>query len=169
MIIEEPVIEQGKNPEKSLHIALVSHLKMVGEEIGRELIILDEFGLDIAIFYAKEQQVVSRFIELKTFVGSRQGGVGIGNGRGYGVQIDLLLLPDKQLELLNDSILWILGFGTMPIGTSRYKIFSCVDAKNAAMGGINRGKQNNLRISDLAKDLLTWKELLESTFSFIID
>ena len=166
-MIDEPVIEQGKNPEKSLHVALVCHLRMTAEEKGRDLIILDEFGLDIAIFCPKDQQLISRFIELKTFVGSRQGGVGIGNGRGYGTQIDLLLLPDKQLELLNNNILWILGFGTMPIGTSRYKTFSCVDAKIAAMGGIRRGKQNNLRLSNLSDNLITWKELLEYINEFL--
>ena len=168
-MINEPEIEQGKCPENSLHLALVSQLRMMGEEKGKDLLILDEFGLDIAIFYQRDDYLVSRFIELKTFVGSRQGGVGIGNSRGYGTQIDLLLLSHEQLEKLYKNIIWVLGFGTMPIGTPRYKVFSCLEAKNAAMGGIRRGKQNNLRISDLTDNLMTWIEILEYTDGFLFN
>lgn len=169
MEIEEPTIEQLNNPEKSLHEAIFIYLSNLGKVKEIDFVILKEFGLDIAVFYRKDGILLSRFIEIKTFVGSRQGGVGFGNNRGYGTQVDLLLHSKEQLTLFDDSILWILGFGLLPFGTARYKTFSSIDAKNAAMGGVRHGKQNNFKVSDLGSDLLTWEELLTRVGSFVFD
>jgi hypothetical protein len=167
--IEEPTIKQSNNPEKSLQEALFTYLSDFGKEREIDYVILKEFGLDIAVFYNKSGIPSSRFIEVKTYVGSRQGGVGIGNSQGNGIQVDLLLHSHEKLALFDNSILWVLGYGLQPIGSARYKIFSSVDAKNAAMSGVKRGKQNNLKISALSNDLVTWEELLTRVSRFVFD
>jgi len=45
-----------------------------------------------------------RFLELKAFVGSSQGGVKFGDQQGKGPQVDILLLKNSQLNLANQFI-----------------------------------------------------------------
>lgn len=108
----------------------------------------------------------AHFFELKAFVGSRQGG-GFGNQKGEGSQVDLLLLGNSQLSLANQFIRWLLVDGTRPKESSRFAIFDNNEAKNAAMGDVRRGKQNNLRVNDLMKSAITWTQLIESIRTFI--
>jgi hypothetical protein len=117
------------------------------EEVAPEpgsYLLLENFGLDIALLIGDNKQTRTRFLELKAFVGSRAGGVGFGNGRGRGAQVDLLLQPDTQLEIANGAIRWLLVDWTRPPGTRRYVVFTSMQAKRAAMGQVARGKQNNL-------------------------
>jgi len=94
-------------------------------------------------------------LELKVHVGQRHGGVGFGNQKGIGPQIDLLFdeafsLPRSPdaLKLLDRSVRWILADWLKPIDSPRYALFSCGEAQRAAMNGVAPGKQNNLRVRD---------------------
>src|SRR3990170_2593893 len=166
--VQEPDIIQGSNPEDTLQAAVAEVFKkFLADKKSNgtlaEYFILEKFGLDIAIFMRLPNgHFTARFFELKAFVGSRQGGVGFGNQRGEGTQVDLLLLENSQLSLANQFIQWILVDGTRPRGSSRFAILDNNEAKNAAMGDVRRGKQNNLRVNDLMKNGITWTQLAES-------
>jgi len=171
--VQEPDIIQGSNPEDTFQEAVVRALKQNMEEKKShgtlsEYFILEKFGLDISIFIKWPNGYFTvRLFELKAFVGSRQGGVGFGNQKGEGTQVDLLLLKNSQLNLANQFIRWILVDGTRPKGSSRFVIFDNKETKNTAMGDVKRGKQNNLRVNDLMKDAIIWTQLIESIKTFI--
>ena len=133
-----------------------------------EYFVLTEFGLDVAVFMQWPDRLLLRLLELKAFVGSRQGGVGFGNGKGEGCQVDLLLLSNPRLHLADQHIRWILVDGTKPTGAKRFAILDNTRAKSEAMGGVSRGKQNNLRISPLMTDALSWDDLSRQLQSFLM-
>lgn len=87
--------------------------------------------------------------------------MGFGNRRGEGVQVDLLLHSQNELSIVDSNVLWVLGFGDgdHPIGTPRYALFSSIQAKQAEMGSVARGKQNNLRINDFKNKLICWNQV----------
>jgi len=171
--VQEPDIIQGSNPEDTFQEAIVGELRnFLAEKKANgtlaEYFILEKFGVDIAIFMRLPNgHFTVRFFELKAFVGSRQGGVGFGDQKGKGVQVDLLLLGNSQLSLANQFIRWVLMDGTRPRGSRRFAIFDNNEAKNAAMGNVRRGKQNNLRVNDLMRNAITWSQLIESIRAFI--
>ena len=124
MKIEEPTIKQSNNPEKSLQEALFTYLSDFGKEREIDYVILKEFGLDIAVFYNKSGIPSSRFIEVKTYVGSRQGGVGIGNSQGNGIQVDLLLHSHEKLALFDNSILgfWVMVYSRLDLPGIKFSV-----------------------------------------------
>lgn len=133
-----------------------------------EYFILSGFGLDLAVFIQQNDHSTVRFLEFKTFMGSRPGGVGFGTGKGKGSQVDLLLLENAKLGLADQHIRWILVDGTKPFGQKRFVIFSSSRAKGETMGGIGREKQNNLRISSLMTTAITWDDLSRELESFVL-
>jgi hypothetical protein len=160
-------------PEDALRRAILKELedflaKKKSDGILEEYFILEDFGLDIAVFMKFNNQYAVRFFELKAFTGSRPAGVGFGNRKGQGSQVDLLLLGDSQLGLADQFIRWILVDGTQPGGSSRYVVFSNHEAKNAAMNGVRRGKQNNFRVNHLMKNAITWPDLIKTIRVFLI-
>ena len=155
----EPIIRAGKDPEASLQASLVAETQALLDQSKLQYVLMESFGLDLAFLIGLSGQTVVKFIEVKAFVGSRQGGVGIGTGAGRGSQIDLLINPTQTLEIADQTIAWVLGIGELPMGKPRYALFSSREAKAAAMGGVIRGKQNNLRVNDFREDLATWDEL----------
>ncbi len=169
----EPDIRRHHDPEDSLQKALRNEIerilnKMKSEGVLIDYFILDGFGLDLAVFIRRADGHGSiRLLELKSFVGSRQGGVGIGNQRGKGSQIDLLTLPKENTNLCDEFIRWILVDGTKPKSARRYAFFRTDKAKTSAMGTIQRGKQNNLRVRDLTRQSITWSELSERIEDFL--
>jgi hypothetical protein len=62
---------------------------------------------------------------------------------------------------------WVLADARHKPGERRYAIFSCARAKAAVMGGARRDKNNNLRVSDFADELVTWDALLDQLRSFL--
>ncbi len=166
----EPEIKLGKNPEQSLQQALMTEIRSILAQAVSNFILLESFGLDIAVFVEKDGRSFVRMIEVKAFVGNRPGGIGIGNGRGKGSQIDLLIHSSKELKVVDSSIRWVLGVGTLPKGSPRYAIFTSVQAKDAAMGeGVAREKQNNLRVADFENQLITWDELIRMLRKFLLE
>lgn len=69
------------------------------------------------------------------------GGVGFGNGRGEGAQVELLLAPDNCMALLDLMVRSVYVDATREIGSQRYCLFTCEKAKAAAMGGAWEVKQ----------------------------
>ena len=171
--VQEPDIKQGFNPEETFREAVIEALRNILEQkrIAGSLVeyfILQDFGLDIAVFMKwSNNHFTVRFFELKAFVGSRQGRVGFGNQQGKGSQVDLLLLENSQLNLANQFIRWLLIDGTRPKGSSRFTIFDNIQARNAAMGGVRRGKQNNFRINTLVNNATTWDNFLRELEDFL--
>jgi hypothetical protein len=163
----EPRIESGNSPEASLQSSIVAEAKSILDQSGLNYLLLESFGLDLA-FFIDDRVPKVKFIEVKAFVGSRQGGVGIGNSRGKGTQIDLLINPIQELGTLGELIAWVVGFGNIPLGIARYSWFSCIKAKKSAMGGIQRGKQNNLRVSYFKDSLITWDTLSQKLARFLL-
>lgn len=167
---QEPNIVQGSKPEDTFQKAITEEIKKILEKKSQSLVeyfILPNFGLDVAVFMQWPDCSTARFFELKAFVGSRQGGVGFGNQHGEGLQVDLLLLGSSQLKLADQLIRWMLVDGTRPIGSRRFVIFNNDQAKNSAMGGVSRGKQNNLRVNNLIANAITWDDLSAELESFL--
>lgn len=165
---EEPYI-QSPEPERKLQDAIRAEIEAMlkHKKSLRDFFILPNFGLDFAVFMKWANRSTVRFLECKAFVGSRQGGIGFGNQRGEGTQVDLLLLKSSQLALSDQFCRWILVDGTRPIGSARFAIFSNTQARNATMGGVRRGKQNNLRVKTLMADAISWDELSQALESFL--
>ena len=170
----EPHISQSsRDPHGTFRNAIVEETEEILKQakLGRALVecfVLTEFGLDVAVFVHWPDRLSLRLLELKPYVGSRQGGVGFGNGKGEGCQVDLLLLSNPRLHLADQYIRWILVDGTKPAGAKRFAILDNSRAKSEAMGGVSRGKQNNLRINPLMTDALSWDDLSGQLQSFLM-
>jgi len=169
---QEPKIVQGSRLEDSLQEAIIEEAKKILEQKKSshslvECAMLSRFGLDIAFFIHQHDRPGIRFLELKAYTGSRPRGVGFGNSKGEGTEVDLLLLEDSQLNLADQFIGWILVDGTKPIGSKRFVIFNNNEAKNSAMGGVERGKQSNLRVSTLMPNAISWDDLSKELESFL--
>ncbi len=162
----EPDLDAGEQALQSAILVLVEGL--IESNPGPSLI-LPGFGLDLAIWRMIDSAWIVKFLELKVFKGARAGGVGFGNPNGTGSQVDLLLAPRDELKRFDNTIAWILGDATQPIGKPRYVIFSSVEAKDAAMGIVGRGKQNNFRIRYLLEEqFLPWQDLCKEVAQFLV-
>lgn len=173
-ISQEPEIMKAHNPEATLQSAIKIEISRILDQrkamgILATYLILEYFGLELAVFIKwADGRCSFKLLELKAFVGQRQGGVGVGNQRGQGSQIDLLLLDDEQLTVCDEFMCWIFVDGTIQMGKRRFALFGMRDAKNAVMGKVQRGKQNNLRVSALRENLISWNELLEQLEQLLI-
>jgi hypothetical protein len=171
---QEPKIMKGHDPEATLQSVIKFEIYRILDQrkamgILATYFILEYFGLDLGVFMEwADGRCSFKLLELKAFVGHRQGGVGIGNQRGQGSQIDLLLLKDEQLNVCEEFMRWIFVDGTIQAGKRRYALFGMRDAKKAVMGKVERGKQNNLRVTDLRKNLISWNGLLKQLEQFLI-
>ncbi len=159
---EPEVIYPEKQFEKALDAVIQAYLQgNVASAIVRR------FGLDFAVFIY--HPVASRvvFIEAKSYGSQRQGGVGFGNGIGKGPQVDLLLSSMAQLAILDTHVRWAFADATQPRGTTRYALLTCSEARDASMGGVARGKQNNFRISALTAHRIAWPTFCEKLLAFL--
>lgn len=128
--------------------------------------LVESFGLDSCILVPRDGRLTPPFLEFKAF-GGRNGGVGFGTSRGCGPQVDLLMLPDEALMALDETVRWCFVDSAQPSGTHRYAILSCIEARQTAMGGVRRGKQNNFRLTGVLTNPLSWDMLLDHIDSFL--
>lgn len=163
-ITPEPDLLAG---EASLQRAIVTEMNRVLHAHGSRFVIVEGFGLDVAAWIASERGVSIKLLELKVFLGARPGGVGFGNQQGRGPQVDLLMNSEESLQMLEPSTRWILGNGTLPMDTARYACATSLFAKRAAMGLVDRGKQNNFRVADFMLQAVTWPTLCENLAQFL--
>jgi hypothetical protein len=164
----EPEIVQGEQPEDTLQKAIVMEIRSLLDRAACRYVLLENFGLDIAVFIQDRNQQHTYFLELKAFVGSRGGGVGFGNRSGQGLQVDLLLCSEQELQVVDSCIRWVLVDGTRQWGTKRYAMFTCIEARQAVMGRVARGKQNNLKVNAFADRLLSWDQLSATLGEFLL-
>ena len=129
--------------------------------------VVPRLGLDVAVFQKLPGGSRVIFVEVKSYGGQRQGGVGFGNSAGKGPQVDLLLSSGDQLAILDNHIRWAFADATRQPGTARYALLTCSEARDATMGSVARGKQNNFRISALEAHFLTWPVFCESLLAFL--
>jgi len=129
--------------------------------------ILRDFGFDLAIFIDKNGLPIVRFLELKIYKGQRAGGVGFGNQRGEGPQVEVLIGSGDTLLLFNKFLRWLLFDALTPKGERRYIFFDNFVAKECAMGEVRKGKQNNFNINKLRKYAITWSKLLDELNEFL--
>jgi len=127
------------------------------------------FGLDLGFFIQIPFGTRIRFIEIKQNRGQRNGGIGIGNSQGIGAQVDLLIKPDSELTMLNQSIQWAIMDCLLPVGSDRFALFDNAQAKSAVMAGAGRGKQNNLSIHKLKRYYVKWPQFVEQLQAFILN
>jgi hypothetical protein len=165
MAVQEPTVTY---PEEYFQSAIVAVVKDILQSSGHQFILVESFGLDIAVFIAGKSGTLARFIEVKAFGAQRMGGVGFGNGRGLGSQVDLLLSQADCLPILNEVVRWVYADATQPVASRRYCLFICETAKAAAMGGVARGKQNNLKISAFRERLVDWSGLCTQMEQFLL-
>ncbi len=130
--------------------------------------VVRRFGLDICVFMRHQDKTTVKFFELKAFAGQRPGGIGFGNQRGEGVQIDLLQGQPDQLLIADEFIRWIIWDATQPKGSKRFACLTSTFVRSTAMGaGVTPGKQNNFRIHDLMANAVTWDQLSNELKSFL--
>ena len=127
------------------------------------------FRLDVAVFIEASSGVAVRFVEAKAFGAQRIGGVGFGNGRGEGSQVELLCCAEGSMALLAPTVRWIVADATLPCGSARYACFGSETAKAAAMGGVMKGKQNNFRMNALKPHYRDWSVLLSDLKVFLLE
>lgn len=155
-------------PESEFEAAVVEVIRDLLQEASCDYLLVPRFGLDVALFLAGPSGAYARFIEAKVYNAGRAGGVGFGNGRGEGPQVELLLCAEGDQHLLDVAVRWVLADATRPAGSARYMLFDCRQARQATMGGVSRGKQNNLRMSALKDSFVTWPELVEQLRQFLV-
>ncbi len=160
----EPVVV---TPESTFEAAVLEAVRGFVRQKGYRCLVIPRFGLDVALFLENAGRASVRFLETKVYAAGRQGGVGFGTPKGEGPQVELLLCPDRDLELLDNAVRWVLADATRPAGAARYALFDCRRAKAAAMGEVRKGKQNNLRLSALQDCFVTWSDMLEQLSQFL--
>lgn len=163
--------EPKMSSEGDFQSAVLSALKHRWERRSQgnvSCVVLQPFGLDVAILVTSLLGTAFRFIEFKVYTAQRPGGVGFGDQRGDGPQVDLLMLPDPLLTSLDPNVRWCFADLTLREGQRRYSAITCVEAKQAAMGKVSHGKQNNFRVKDALARPLAWDELLGALENFLL-
>jgi len=154
-------------PESIFQAAVVSVCRDLLRASGRQYVMLESFGLDIAMFITEGADTVVRLVEVKVYASGRPGGVGFGNQKGQGPQVDLLLSAASDLKPLKRTIAWAYADATRPIGSARYALCEPLVVQSAAMGNVARGKQNNIRVSALQDHLVMWPLFFDRLSSFL--
>ena len=111
---------------------------------GCRAVVVPKFGLDIAVFLEDVGPPQPLFVEVKSYGGKRQGGVGFGNGRGEGPQVDLLV--GDASALFDSYTRWAFVDATQPVGTDRYAFLTCSDARGRSDGGGRERKAEQLQV-----------------------
>lgn len=160
----EPDLSVG---EEALQKAITFEVNRILEGSCLPFVLIEHFGLDLALWLGTPPALKSMFLEFKVYL-SQSGRLGFGNGQGKGNQVDLLMLGPSDFSHLEDRIRWIIADGSMQPGSSRYAFIPSEIVKSAAMGGVARGKQNNIRINEVMSRGVTWDQLLDKLSEFLL-
>src|SRR5208282_519010 len=112
-MISEPIVI---TPESAFEAAVLDAVRDLVRDVGCGCLVVPKFGLDLALFLAREDRTYIRFLEVKVYAAGRPGGVGFGTQKGEGPQVQLLLCPDRDLGLLDTAVRWVLADATRPAG-----------------------------------------------------
>jgi hypothetical protein len=128
---------------------------------------LSPFGFDAGIALRTGSRANFKFLEFKAWKAHRAGGIGFGNGKGEGCQVQLLSSSQSTLTIFDDLVLWCFADLTLPAGSPRFSTLDCSTAKRAAMGVVRCGKQNNFRRRDVFAQSVSWDAFIARTYSFL--
>jgi hypothetical protein len=154
-------------PEQEFEAALSAVLEQVLTSLSVPFVLLPHRRLDIAAFFERDGRTHSVLLEVKAFGGQRQGGVGFGDSRGEGRQVDMLLCEDRLLGLFAQPVRWAFADATMDVGSARYGLFTCEEMKASVMAGVGRGKQNNFSVARLRSGLRSWPLFVSALESWV--
>jgi len=168
----EPDLIKGSKPEETLKNSLLQELmealtQAQSEETIEEFFILPEFGFNLAVFIQKEGLIRSRFLNMKIYTGTRPKTVEIGDQKGSGNEMEILLLNKSRISMAEEAFRWVLCDITKQKGNRRYSIFSPEQAKEGLFGGLNKKKQNSIKLGSVMTFPLTWDELSVHVVSFL--
>lgn len=148
-----PIEPSNVYPEKEFEMALRLLIHRIAES-KVPCSIVPSGGFDIAI-KVLSPEAPTVHIEVKSYGAQRLGGMGFGNGKGNGPQVDLLI--DAVRATLQDRVVrWAFADATREPGSARYALLTCSEARAVAMGGVARDKQNNFSLSALKGYWMTW-------------
>ena len=83
---------------------------------------------------------------------------------GKGARLDILKIRTRNMPLAKNVSLDYLAAKTHGfVGADLSAL-----AKEAAMGSVRKGKQNNLRVNELMKEALTWSEMSRNLGQFLV-
>jgi hypothetical protein len=164
-MLDEPEVVA---PESVFQSAVIEEVKEILNKANQRFFLIEGFGLDIALFISRRTETAIKFLEVKVFNAGRPGGVGLGTPKGQGPQVELLLKSSLELATLDSLVQWIYADATKPKGSARYALFSSVAAQAAVMRSVEKGKQNNLRISSLKESLVSWPQLFALLSEFLL-
>lgn len=102
-MISEPSIVA---PEAVFEAAVIEVVRDLVRELGCRCVVVQRFGLDVALFLGKGKHTYSRFLEAKVYGAGRRGGVGFGTPTGHAPQVELLLCSENDLALFDISVRW---------------------------------------------------------------
>lgn len=155
-------------PESAFELAITEVVRARLDGIDHAVVV-PRFGLDIAVFREGAEGSRVSLIEVKSFNGQRQGGIGFGNGRGEGPQVQLLLCNPDQMNIINKHIRWAFVDARQPHGSSRYALITPSQALSVVMGEVKKGKQNNFSVSRLAPHWTSWQVFCEELSNFLLN
>jgi hypothetical protein len=165
----EPNFSREKELENAIALAATEFLRAKKFDV----VTLQGFGLDVAVFAKRGGMNRTKFFEIKSFA-AHHGRCGLGDSSGRGNQIRILFDDALQtpraadvLELFNPSIRWVLGNRSAPIGSKRYALFTSQQAQVAAANGVRSEKQNNFRLSAFKDSWVAWADLLGQMDQFL--
>ncbi len=168
-MIQEPDFKKNQKPEDVLQKSIVDCISHKMKQTDVKYILLEKFGFDIGMFINNKNIYYFKSFEIKAFVGQRMGGIGFGNQKGKGPQVDLLILPLEKLKFVRPMVRWIIGNGLFPLGSPRYVFLDSEKAKNSAMREVARNKQNNFRMSAFENSYITWNQLCKEIENFLLN
>lgn len=168
----EPDFVKGSHPEESFKIGLLQEILGILSSLqqeGRidEFFILPDFGFDLGVFTSMEGRTRSLFFNLKMYMGARPRVVEIGDQNGSGTEMELLQLNTSRSAMASRSFRWAIVDITKPKGNRRYSIFTTEQAKEGIMGGINKKKQNSIKLGSVMTFSMTWDELSGKISQFL--
>lgn len=162
MICAEPI---AVYPEKEFEMALRMAIQTSNALAPVcSVVPATEFDIAVQVLAPKSRTV---HVEVKSYGGQRQGGVGFGNRSGEGPQVDLLI-DERRAASRDQDVLWAFADATKPFGSERYALLSCSEARCAAMGVVARNKQNNFRLSYFKNHWTGWTEFSDKLIAFIL-
>jgi len=170
----EPEIQKGSHPEDSFRTGFLNEVleilsRLQQEEKIDEFFLLPDFGFDLGVFLSKNGQTKTVFFNLKMYMGAKPRAVEIGDQNGSGPEIELLQLNTARSALAAGAFRWILVDITKPRGNRRFSIFTTDQAKEGLMGGLNKKKQNSIKLASVMTFSMTWDELSGKLASFLAE
>ena len=158
MILDEPNFQDEGELEEAIAGAI--------NAASHEVVVVRRFGLDIGVFATPR----ACFFEIKAFH-PNHGRCGINDGNQIRLLFDQATgahRTAREIDILENSMRWIIGHRVQPIGSQKFLLLSCQQILSAAAGGeIRPDKQNNINLANFGSLWSTWPDLLAQINRFI--